>query len=148
VEESLIENATGGSGNDLLVGNSVNNILKGGAGNDILYGGLGADQLWGGAGADVFVYGSVGESTAAAPDRILDFVRGQDKIDLSALDEFVNGGVVLQFVNSFTGQAGQAILSYNAASNVGGLGIDFNGDAQADFAISLIGQATQADIVV
>ena len=99
-------------------------------------------------GADVFVYGSVDESTAAARDRILDFVRGQDTIDLSAVDEFVTGGVVLQFVNSFTGQIGQAILSYNAASNVGGLGIDFNGDAQADFAISLIGQATQADIVV
>ena len=31
-----LENAIGGSGNDLLIGNSVSNELKGGAGNDIL----------------------------------------------------------------------------------------------------------------
>ncbi|MGV8643221.1 M10 family metallopeptidase C-terminal domain-containing protein, partial [Pseudomonas aeruginosa] len=30
----------------------------------------------------------------------------------------------------------------------GSLAIDFSGDAHADFAINLIGQATQADIVV
>ena len=29
-----IENAIGGSGNDLLIGNSASNELKGGAGND------------------------------------------------------------------------------------------------------------------
>ncbi|MFL9694702.1 M10 family metallopeptidase C-terminal domain-containing protein, partial [Aeromonas veronii] len=87
-----VENAIGGSGSDLLIGNDVANVLKGGAGNDILYGGLGADQLWGGAGADTFVYGDIAESSAAAPDTLRDFVSGQDKIDLSGLDAFVNGG--------------------------------------------------------
>jgi len=56
-----IENATGGSGNDTILGNSAENVLNGGAGNDILYGedsddtlngGLGNDRLYGGAGND------------------------------------------------------------------------------------------------
>ena len=45
-----IENAIGGSGNDVIVGNAANNVLKGGAGNDVLFGGGGADELWGGSG--------------------------------------------------------------------------------------------------
>ena len=36
-----IENAIGGSGNDVIVGNAANNVLKGGAGNDVLFGGGG-----------------------------------------------------------------------------------------------------------
>jgi Ca2+-binding RTX toxin-like protein len=31
---SLIENATGGAGNDIFVGNTANNVLDGGAGSD------------------------------------------------------------------------------------------------------------------
>lgn len=50
---SLIENATGGSGDDHLVGNDASNILIGGAGSDQLFGGDGRDQLWGGSGDDV-----------------------------------------------------------------------------------------------
>ncbi|RMQ87865.1 hypothetical protein ALP97_04850, partial [Pseudomonas salomonii] len=34
-----IENAFGGSGNDLIIGNNAVNVIKGGAGNDIIYGG-------------------------------------------------------------------------------------------------------------
>ena len=49
----VIENATGGSGNDEILGNSANNRLDGGAGNDTLRGGGGDDLLIGGAGADV-----------------------------------------------------------------------------------------------
>ena len=40
---SLIENAIGGSGNDVLTGNQANNQLTGGPGNDILNGGSGTD---------------------------------------------------------------------------------------------------------
>ncbi|MDK2351155.1 M10 family metallopeptidase C-terminal domain-containing protein, partial [Pseudomonas paraeruginosa] len=94
------------------------------------------------------VYGAIDESSAAAPDTLRDFVSGQDKIDLSGLDAFVNGGLLLQYVDTFDGQAGEAILSYDAANNASSLSIDFSGDASADFAINLIGQATQADIVV
>src|SRR5690606_23545437 len=78
-----IENAIGGSGNDVLVGNQADNVLKGGAGNAVLFGGGGADELWGGAGNDIFVFSAVNDSTPDAPDWIRDFQKGIDKIDLS-----------------------------------------------------------------
>ncbi|MBU1348224.1 MAG: M10 family metallopeptidase C-terminal domain-containing protein, partial [Alphaproteobacteria bacterium] len=40
---AVIENATGGFGDDQLIGNSVDNILTGNGGNDALDGGLGVD---------------------------------------------------------------------------------------------------------
>lgn len=48
----LIENATGGSGNDSLLGNNAANMLTGNAGDDFLMGRGGADTLIGGAGVD------------------------------------------------------------------------------------------------
>ncbi|MBY0411613.1 MAG: Ig-like domain-containing protein, partial [Burkholderiaceae bacterium] len=48
----LIENATGGEGNDTLMGNAANNVLIGGNGNDVMTGGLGNDTINGGAGSD------------------------------------------------------------------------------------------------
>ncbi|PJE34197.1 hypothetical protein CVM52_23520 [Pseudooceanicola lipolyticus] len=39
-----IENATGGSGNDTLIGNGLKNVLNGGAGKDIMLGGKGNDR--------------------------------------------------------------------------------------------------------
>ncbi len=62
---TVIENAYGGDGNDLLTGNEAANILygirgndslDGGAGNDRLSGGAGNDQLIGGAGIDTAVF--------------------------------------------------------------------------------------------
>jgi serralysin len=49
---SMIENANGGSGNDLITGNGVNNVLTGNAGSDTLQGGSLNDLLSGGAGND------------------------------------------------------------------------------------------------
>ncbi|MFX4336058.1 M10 family metallopeptidase C-terminal domain-containing protein, partial [Acinetobacter baumannii] len=51
-----IENAVGGSGNDILIGNSANNLLTGGAGDDTLTGGAADDTLQGGGGTDTAVY--------------------------------------------------------------------------------------------
>jgi len=45
-----IENAIGGSGNDVLIGNSLNNRLEGGAGDDVLEGREGDDVLVPGSG--------------------------------------------------------------------------------------------------
>lgn len=39
----MIENATGGSGDDMLIGNAADNVLRGGAGADALIGGIGTD---------------------------------------------------------------------------------------------------------
>ena len=74
----VIENATGGSGNDTLVGNSANNVLDGGLGNDSfrLQEG-GNDTARGGAGNDSFYIG--GALTAA------DIIEGGADTDTLAL---------------------------------------------------------------
>ena len=68
---TIIENAVGGQGDDLIVGNEANNKIDGQGGNDTLYG---AD------GSDTFIFANDGST-----DTILDFQTGVDKIDLTAL---------------------------------------------------------------
>jgi Ca2+-binding RTX toxin-like protein len=53
-----IENAIGGSGNDILRGSHVDNVLTGGDGDDTLVGRGGNDQLYGGDGNDALFGGS------------------------------------------------------------------------------------------
>ncbi|WP_264185653.1 calcium-binding protein [Roseicella aerolata] len=83
----------GEEGDDLLDGAGGDDTLVGGAGNDTLLGSAGIDLLAGEAGADTFrfardsgVYGGP-ESGVGAGNRdiILDFGKGEDVIDLSAL---------------------------------------------------------------
>ncbi|RAI72583.1 serine 3-dehydrogenase [Pseudomonas fluorescens] len=142
-----VEAALGGSGNDLLIGNAMANLLEGGAGNDILYGGGGGDTLWGGAGADTFVFGAASDSHYSAPDWIMDFTSGQDKIDLSGLPQFASGGAMLNFVSSFTGHAGDAVLTYFAETNQTSLYVDLDGMGVAGLAVGTVGQAAMTDIV-
>ena len=87
----MIENATGGNGNDVLLGNSGNNVLNGGAGNDNLAGRGGIDVYTGGAGADtVLAFLGIGgidaKRGALSYDIMTDFDGTTDRIDLSALD--------------------------------------------------------------
>ena len=93
---SLIEDATGGTGDDRLVGNEAGNRLLGGDGDDCLVGLAGRDVLAGGRGADVFVCGSVGASPAGACDRLVRAdgaaafdtpgAGGRERIDLRGID--------------------------------------------------------------
>lgn len=76
----------GRSGNDLLRGQEGNDTLYGDEGNDIINGGAGADILNGGSGNDIFTYNNISDSTHVNSDIILDFVKSQDKIDLSNLN--------------------------------------------------------------
>jgi serralysin len=78
---SLIENATGGSGNDQLIGNSAANNLRGGRGADrltglegadTLVGGQGNDVLRGGHGSDAFVFATK-PAARSNVDKIADF---------------------------------------------------------------------------
>ncbi|KPA91882.1 epralysin [Pseudomonas asplenii] len=139
-----LENAIGGSGHDVLIGNDVANELRGGAGSDILQGGGGADRLWGGEGNDIFVFGAITDSTPQASDRIMDFVSGQDQIDLGRLTQ--GGG--LSFVDAFTGRAGEAVLSRDADTDQGTLAIDFSGQGLADFQVVTVGRMAVTDILV
>ena len=56
---TVIENATGGGGDDRLTGNNSNNILIGNSGNDTATGGNGDDAIYGNLGNDA-VYGNAG----------------------------------------------------------------------------------------
>ena len=80
---SLIENASGGSGNDTLTGNSGNNGLLGNAGNDRLYGnagndvlngGIGNDSMYGGTGNDSYYAGGIGDYLYEAASSGIDTV--------------------------------------------------------------------------
>ncbi|MBB4040066.1 serralysin [Microvirga flocculans] len=53
---SLIENAKGGSGHDIIQGNQIANRLYGQDGSDELEGGSGDDFLYGGSGADIAIF--------------------------------------------------------------------------------------------
>ncbi|WP_315921957.1 hypothetical protein [Mesorhizobium sp. SP-1A] len=53
VFDTGIEDARGGSGDDILIGNSLDNLLRGFDGDDFIYGGDGDDMIYGGSGDDV-----------------------------------------------------------------------------------------------
>ncbi|MEX5547556.1 M10 family metallopeptidase C-terminal domain-containing protein [Pseudomonas pergaminensis] len=133
-----VENAVGGSGDDTLIGNEVGNRLKGGNG---------ADRLEGGGGADVFVFEGVADSTPESPDQILDFVSGTDKIGLY---ELLNRAALkhLYVVDSFTGRAGDAVLSYNESTAEGSLSIDMTGNGKPDFQVKSKGKIHYMDLLV
>jgi hypothetical protein len=70
----------GGDGDDTLWGETGHDVLDGGAGNDRLIGGGGNDRMTGGPGDDVFVF-----ANNFGRDRITDFQRGVDLLDLTGL---------------------------------------------------------------
>ena len=104
---------TGNALNNVITGNASDDTLSGGAGNDTLIGGAGSNTLIGGRGADHFVFDS---NTATTGNVIADFVNGQDKIDLSAIDAITGAGTANDAftfdsnATSFTG-AGQVYFS-------------------------------------
>jgi Ca2+-binding RTX toxin-like protein len=71
-----VENVTGGSGPDTLVGDADHNVLNGGAGRDSITGGPRSDTLLGGAGNDLF----------AAADGVADSVDGGAGTDGGSFD--------------------------------------------------------------
>jgi len=90
---SLIENATGGAGNDRIGGNAANNRLRGNEGNDTLSGGAGQDtleggtqedQLTGGAGNDL-LFGNAGFDRLSGED-------GNDTLDGGGQADNLFGG--------------------------------------------------------
>jgi hypothetical protein len=135
------DTANGGAGNDLLTGFLGDDFLRGGAGNDTLHGeqdndtllgGDGADSMTGGAGLDVFLFVRPSEATSAAQDRITDFTRGEDLIDLSTLD----GTLAYRGTGAYV--AGGAQMRIVAGGNTQLL-IDLNGDNTTDMKIILTG---------
>lgn len=132
-------------GADTISGLGGDDLLDAGPGTDYLVGGAGADQLIGGAGVDRFRYDSAGDSPAGAGDWIWDFSRGQgDKILLSGVDanSLVAGDQAFTFIsmNAFSGAAGE--LRYARGGGSTHIYGDLDGDAVADFQISINGEIT------
>jgi len=72
------------SDNLILEAEDRGSNLEGGNGQDVLMAGIGRDTLRGGAGEDVFVL----QSDGGKSDRIMDFVPGVDRIDISDFEGF------------------------------------------------------------
>lgn len=111
----VVENATGGSGNDALTGNPISNVLLGNAGldtlaadggNDFVEGGAGNDSLAGGSGADFLSY--VNAPSGEVIDMQLGFASGGDGDDAIGFFEIVLGS---DFGDEITG--GQTSLDAN-----------------------------------
>jgi Ca2+-binding RTX toxin-like protein len=143
----------GENGNDLLLGDSGDDLLEGGTGNDTLVGGAGVDSLIGGSGNDTFKFVQVSDSTRTFSDRILDFKRGSDLIDLSEIDADTQaaGDGVFTFIGNqpfSNSSAGQ--LRLESRSGLLLLQADVNGDGTADLVIELVGVSTlvEADFIL
>ena len=130
----------GDNGDDGLAGGAGDDRLDGGGGNDRLDGGAGEDLLWGGSGRDVFAFGETG-----GDDVIIDFRRGEDRIDLSAIDADLGseGRQSFTFIGDAAFTAAGQLRSY-AEGDARFVAGDVDGDFVADFVIQtggvLIGQ--------
>ena len=81
--DTIIENATGGDGDDVLIANEVANHLDGGAGDDNIFADHGRAIMTGGSGSDVFAISHIA-STIEDACVITDFSIIDDWLDFSA----------------------------------------------------------------
>ncbi|MEH2183385.1 calcium-binding protein, partial [Nostoc sp.] len=95
----------GTNNNDNLIGTYGNDVLFGEQGNDRLEGGLGNDTFYGGVGNDVFNFKYYQQN-----DVVIDFVRGQDKVDVRNLN--ISDWTTLQKLISNDGQNNALIKTY------------------------------------
>ena len=144
---SAVINGTGNAFNNTLTGNASANILSGlagndtingGAGIDILIGGAGKDKLTGGLGNDRFDFNTYSEmGLGLTRDVITDFVRGQDKVDLSTIDPnaALLGNQAFTFIASTTAFSVAGQVRYSA----GIIAINIDTDAATEYEIQLTG---------
>jgi Ca2+-binding RTX toxin-like protein len=90
---SLIENATGGVGNDIFVGNTANNVLDGGAGSDtvIFTGTTGVSVTLNDTGADVIVTHDGETDTLRSIENVQGTV-GNDTLTGNSQNNTLSGG--------------------------------------------------------
>ena len=133
---AVIEDAVGGSGNDRITANEAQNRLAGGGGADVFaFTGEDAQAEW-----------LRSDGKKQLPDVITDFVSGQDRIDLSAIDAVRGTGANEAFswigAAAFSGVAGQ--LRAEAAGGHVRIEGDTDGNGGADLVIIVSGTAILA----
>lgn len=128
---------TGNARGNHLAGKGGRDRINGGEGDDRLTGGMGRDTLTGGDDEDTFVFTSIEESKAGKSyrDVILDFERGQDKIDLSAIDASSASSKNNTF--EFIGWHGYSDHARELRVSKGIISGDVDGDGKSDFQIAL-----------
>lgn len=134
------DSITGSPYADVLDGLRGQDTLKGMGGNDRLDGGIGLDKMYGGAGKDVFDFDRTSESGpySGSRDLIGDFVRGEDKIDLSGID----ANTKLGGNNAFTKMIGaNAVFTAPGQLKLAGgvLYANVDGDITPEFSVQLTG---------
>jgi Ca2+-binding RTX toxin-like protein len=80
---AIIENAIGGSGDDVITGNDVHNVLRGGAGNDVINGARGDDLMVGGDGNDSYAVDNTGDIVDETGTSGTDVINSSVTIDLT-----------------------------------------------------------------
>ena len=112
---TIIENAIGGSGNDVLIGNAVNNRLDGGGGLDQFYGGVGNDSFVIDQQGEV-VFENAGEGTDTVESSASYYL--YDNIEnLTLTGAAGNFGVGNALANTLTGNAGENLLIAGAGND-------------------------------
>lgn len=140
----------GNVGNDYLYGRSGDDVIYGEEGNDRLEGGGGNNSLYGGAGKDLFLFRTAVQERLQT---IRDFVKGEDKIDLTGIDgnAALSGDqqLAFSFNGSFVGGGqGSFYVEKRAYDGSGShetyVHVDCNGDGQMDLDIVLTGSSHYA----
>ncbi|HEY9690816.1 MAG TPA: Calx-beta domain-containing protein, partial [Oculatellaceae cyanobacterium] len=128
---NVIENATGGTGNDRITGNALNNTLNGSSGNDQLQGLAGNDTLLGGAGIDTLTGGSGNDLLwGELNDDILTGGLGSDKYQFKGTGAF-STTLGVDYISEFEVGQDQIVLSKTTFKTV----INTVGQALTDFAV-------------
>ena len=134
-----------GSAGLRLTGNELANRIFGGSGADSLTGGTGRDQLYGGEDGvgDRFIFRALADSALGSRrDLIHDFVSGQDRVDLRAIDANTTAPGDQAF--AFSGNAGPVAFGVWLVAGPGQMVVrlDVTGDARADMEIGIEGLTT------
>ncbi|MFV0411316.1 MAG: calcium-binding protein [Paracoccus sp. (in: a-proteobacteria)] len=146
--DDLIDGGNGnGNGNDTISASVGNDTLIGGDGNDWIDDLQGNDELIGGGGNDTFRFQS-----DFGWNRILDFTKGEDKINLIYIDASSYPGIQdFTFIgNAFLANPGDLGIYFDHERNYTYVEGDFNGDGAYDFSIRLNGiiELTEDDFIL
>jgi Ca2+-binding RTX toxin-like protein len=142
---SNLENVSGSTFADQIIGDGLANELDGRSGNDRITGAAGKDELTGGKGDDRFAYLLQTDSKVGAErDVITDFVHGHDKIDLTKLHPgTANDKFVFIGDEKFHHKDGELHFTVHDEAGTKNdftlIEADFNGNAKPDIQIELTG---------